>query len=75
MCEKEQQPSDHIQTLSSPLDNLYYSSLLNRVSAFRHFFSQVSRHFHITISETPKWILSGLTPSLPVTKSCDQGFM
>ena len=31
MCEEEQQPSDHFQTLSAPLDNLYNSCLLNWV--------------------------------------------
>ena len=30
---------------------------------------------HVAISETPKWSLSGLTPSLPVTKCCDHILM
>jgi hypothetical protein len=48
---------------------------LNRVSAFRHSCAQVSRHF---MSRSPKLrngALSGLTPSLPMTKCCDHSLM
>jgi hypothetical protein len=50
-------------------------AFLNQVSGISAFLCPSVSILHVTISETPKWSLSGLTPSLPVTKGCDHSLM